>query len=179
MTRGPLFKVKKSGIHGKGVFALRRIRKGTRVIEYLGDRVTHEAADARYDGKDPRDNHTFLFTVDKRTVIDAGVGGNDARYINHSCDPNCESATNQRRVFIDAIRTIQPGEELSYDYQIQRDAEDPSDVEEIFACACGAPNCRGTMLEPKKKRLDARLEAKGLGRKVPAKRRRKGPAKRR
>jgi SET domain-containing protein len=149
--RTPLFEVRHSPIHGYGVFALRRIRKGTTVIEYLGDRVSHAQADARYEDKDPNDNHTFLFTVDARTVIDAGVNGNEARYINHGCDPNCESTTLRKRIFIEAIRTIQPGEELSYDYQIQRDSDDEPNVDEVYACRCGAKNCRGSMLEARKK----------------------------
>jgi SET domain-containing protein len=144
-----MIEVRHSPIHGYGVFALRKIRKGTRVIEYLGERISHEAADARYEGKHPRDNHTFLFTVDKRIVIDAGVGGNEARFINHGCDPNCESVTVGRRVFIESIKTIQPGEELAYDYSIQRDADDEPDVDEVFACHCGAAACRGSMLEPR------------------------------
>jgi SET domain-containing protein len=155
--RTPLFEVRHSPIHGYGVFALRRIRKGTTVIEYLGDRVSHAQADARYEDKDPNDNHTFLFTVDAKTVIDAGVNGNEARYINHGCDPNCESTTLNKRIFIEAIRTIQPGEELSYDYQIQRDSDDAPNVDEVYACRCGAKNCRGSMLEaPKKPRKPAR-----------------------
>ncbi len=149
--RTPLFEVRHSPIHGYGVFAARRIRKGTTVIEYLGDRVSHVKADARYEDKDPNDNHTFLFTVDSRTVIDAGVNGNDARYINHACDPNCESTTLNKRIFIEAIRTIQPGEELSYDYQIQRDSDDAPNVDEIYACRCGAAKCRGSMLEAPKR----------------------------
>jgi hypothetical protein len=150
-SRRPLFEVRHSPIHGYGVFALRRIRKGTTVTEYLGDRVTHEEADARYEDKDPNDNHTFLFTVDSKTVIDGGVGGNDARFINHGCDPNCESTTQDKRIYVEAIRTIQPGEELAYDYQIERDPEDPPNVDEIFACRCGAANCRGSMLLARKK----------------------------
>lgn len=146
----PLIEVRHSSIHGYGVFALRRIRKGTTIIEYLGERVSHREADARYEDKDPNDNHTFLFTVDSRTVIDGGVGGNEARYINHGCDPNCESTSRDRRVFIEAIRTIRPGEELSYDYQIQRDPDDPPNVDQIFACRCGATTCRGSMLDPPK-----------------------------
>jgi hypothetical protein len=149
--RAPLIEVRHSPIHGYGVFAARRIRKGTTVIEYLGDRVSHAQADARYEDKDPDDNHTFLFTVDSKTVIDAGVNGNEARYINHGCEPNCESTTVKKRIFIEAIRTIQPGEELSYDYQIGRDADDDPNVDEIYACRCGAKNCRGSMLEPAKK----------------------------
>jgi SET domain-containing protein len=147
----PMFEVRHSPVHGYGVFALRRIRKGTTIMEYLGDRVSHEEADSRYEHKHPDDNHTFLFTVDSKTVIDGGVGGNDARYINHGCDPNCESASQNKRIFVEAVRTIQPGEELAYDYQIQRDPEDPPNVDEIFACRCGAKNCRGSMLVAKKK----------------------------
>ena len=149
--RRPLFEVRHSRIHGYGVFAARRIRKGTTVIEYLGERVSHAKADARYEGKDADDNHTFLFTVDAKTVIDAGVNGNEARYINHGCDPNCESTILNGRIFIEAIRTIQPGEELSYDYQIQRDSDDTPDVDEVYACRCGAASCRGSMLEAAKK----------------------------
>jgi uncharacterized protein len=151
--RKPLFEVRHSRIHGYGVFALRRIRKGTTVIEYLGDRVTHAQANKRYADKDPKDGHTFLFTVDAKTVIDAGVNGNEARFVNHGCDPNCQTVNMNKRIFIEALRTIRPGEELAYDYQIQRDADDPADVDVIFACCCGARSCRGSMLEaPKKKR---------------------------
>ena len=149
--RPPLFEVRHSSVHGYGVFAARRIRKGTTVIEYLGERVSHDEADARYDDKDPSDNHTFLFTVDSRTVIDGGVGGNEARYINHGCDPNCASTAQNKRIYVQAIRTIQPGEELAYDYQIERDPEDPPNVDEIFACRCGAAKCRGSMLVARKK----------------------------
>jgi uncharacterized protein len=169
----PMFVVRHSPIHGYGVFATRRIRKGTTVIEYLGDRLSHAKADSRYEDKDPNDNHTFLFTVDARTVIDAGVNGNEARFINHGCDPNCESSIRNRRVFIASIRTIQPGEELAYDYQIQRDSDDEPDVDVIYACRCGAKDCRGSMLEPPKKprkkpRKKARKKARSAARRVPA-----------
>ncbi|MBS0365042.1 MAG: SET domain-containing protein-lysine N-methyltransferase [Proteobacteria bacterium] len=156
---GPLIEVRRSPVHGKGVFAARRIRKGTRLIEYLGERVSHQEADRRYESKATDDAHTFLFIVDSRTVIDAGVDGNDARYFNHSCEPNCESTIERRRVFIEAIRTIEPGEELTYDYQIQREPDDPPDVDVVFACRCGGAGCRGTMLwpqEPQRKRRRAR-----------------------
>jgi SET domain-containing protein len=146
-ARTPLIEVRYSPIHGYGVFARRRIRKGTTILEYLGDRLSHSQADARYREKETRDNHTFLFTVDAKTVIDAGVNGNEARYVNHGCDPNCESVKRGKRIFIEALRTIRPGEELAYDYQIQRDADDPVDIDEIFACRCGALGCRGSMLE--------------------------------
>jgi SET domain-containing protein len=159
----PLFEVRHSPIHGYGVFAARRIRKGTTVLEYLGERISHEAADLRYEYKDPKDNHTFLFTEDANTVIDAGVNGNEARYVNHGCDPNCQSTTEKKRIFIEAVRTIQPGEELAYDYQIQRDDDDPPDVDRIFACRCGAAKCRGVMLEPRKPKKKA-LKKKTAGR---------------
>jgi uncharacterized protein len=144
----PAVEVRDSPLHGLGVFATRRIKRGTRVLEYLGERVSHLEADSRYDDKDENDNHTFLFIVDERTVIDAGVDGNDARFVNHACEPNCESVIENRRVFIEAIAEIEPGEELTYDYQIQREADDPPDVDVIFACRCGAKSCRGTMLWP-------------------------------
>jgi SET domain-containing protein len=146
-----LIEVRNSPVHGRGVFAVAPIAKGARIIEYLGDRVSHAAADARYEDHDESDNHTFLFIVDKQTVIDAGVGGNDARFINHQCEGNCESVIVNRRVFIDATRDIAAGQELGYDYEIGREKDDPPNVDEIYACRCGSPQCRGTMLWPPKK----------------------------
>jgi len=178
--RPPLFEVRHSRVHGYGVFAARRIRKGTTVIEYLGDRVSHDEADARYEDKDPNDNHTFLFTVDSKTVIDGGVGGNEARFINHGCNPNCASTAQNKRIYVEAIRTIQPGEELAYDYQIERDPEDPPNVDEIFACRCGAEKCRGSMLVARKKprrRRAAQAAAKRPVRKTAGKKARKAAGK--
>lgn len=182
MRTSPWIKVRHSKIHGKGVFAARRIPKGTIIIEYLGDRITHAEADARYDDHDPSDNHTFLFIVDKHTVIDAGVGGNAARFINHSCDGNCESAIRDRRVFIEATREIAKGEELGYDYEIGREKSDPPNVDEIFACRCGSPKCRGTMLWPpvdprKKKKAKRKTRAAATRRKGKAPRKGKTPRK--
>jgi hypothetical protein len=145
------------------VFATRRIEKGERIIEYLGERVSHDEADRRYESKEENDSHTFLFIVDSKTVIDAGTDGNDARFFNHSCDPNCESVVEKRRVFIEALRAIEPGEEMTYDYQIYRDHDDPENIDEVFACRCGFANCRGTMLwppEPKKKKKRSKAVAK-------------------
>jgi SET domain-containing protein len=162
-ARPGMMRVRRSRVHGRGVFALRRIRKGTRIIEYLGDRVSHRQADLRYEHKDISDNHTFLFIVDRSVVIDGGTNGNDARFINHSCDPNCESLIEDRRVFIEAIRTIQPGEELTYDYQIGRDRSDPPNVDDIYACRCGAGECRGSMLWPPKRKTHARKRSARAG----------------
>jgi SET domain-containing protein len=176
-----MIRVRKSAVHGKGVFATRRIRKGTRIVEYLGDRITHAESDSRYEDHDENDNHTFLFIVDKGVVIDAGVGGNEARFINHSCDGNCESVIEKRRVFIEAIKTIEPGDELNYDYQIGRDKEDPKNVDEIYKCLCGAQKCRGTMLWPAKRPAKKKMKLVGKGKtktKTKTKARKKGKAKR-
>ena len=148
----PLVEVRPSPLHGLGVFALRRIAAGTRVIEYLGERISHQEADRRYQDRSAHDNHTFLFIADATTVIDAGVAGNEARFVNHACDGNCESVIEESRVFIDAIRSIAPGEELTYDYQIQRETDDPPDIDAIYACRCGKPRCRGTMMWPPRRR---------------------------
>jgi len=152
--RPPLFEVRRSRIHGSGVYAARRIRKGTRIVEYLGERISHATADARYEEKGQDDGHTFLFIVDRRVVIDAGVDGNEARFINHSCDPNCETVIEGGRVFIEALRTIQPGEELGYEYGLTWESTDDPEELARYACRCGAAKCRGTMLDEKP--LDAR-----------------------
>jgi uncharacterized protein len=158
----PLFEVRDSPIHGRGVFAARSINKGRRIIEYVGERISHEEADRRHADKAEDDNHTFLFTVDSKTVIDGGVGGNAARFINHSCDPNCEVILEDgRRLFVEAVRSIKPGEELAYDYNITRAPDDPPEVEQIFACRCSAASCRGTMLAPRKKPKPRKKRAGG------------------
>jgi SET domain-containing protein len=155
-----MIEVRRSSVHGMGVFALKPIQKGTRLIEYAGERVSHKEADRRYEEKDATDAHTFLFIVDSRTVIDAGVDGNDARFFNHACNPNCESVIEAKRVYIETTRDIAPGEELTYDYQIQREQGDPANIDEVFACHCGAPNCRGTMLWPTKRAEPRKRKAK-------------------
>ena len=145
------FELRSSSIHGQGVFALRPIHKGKRLIEYVGERISPEEADRRYDDDALDIPHTFLFTVDKHTVIDAAVDGNEARFINHSCDPNCEAVDDAGRIFIEAIRNIRSGEELTYDYHLERDGHWRKEWAERYACRCGAPTCRGTLLvKPKK-----------------------------
>jgi uncharacterized protein len=142
-----LIEVRDSAIHGRGVYAVAPIRKGTRVIEYLGERISHGEADRRYEHKGLDDGHTFLFIASSRTVIDAGVDGNGARFINHSCRPNCETVIEGSRVFIDAIRNIKPGEELGYDYQLTWESTDDVLELALYQCRCGARSCRGTMLD--------------------------------
>lgn len=143
----PLVEARNSPIHGRGVYAIAPIRKGTRILEYLGDRISHAEADRRYETKGDDDGHTFLFIASNRTVIDAGVDGNDARFINHHCDPNCETVIEGSRVFIDAIRSIKPGDELGYDYQLTWESTDEPEELALYSCRCGAKKCRGTMLD--------------------------------
>jgi len=145
----PYLEVRESAIQGKGAFAKRNIRKGTRLIEYLGQRISWRTADKRYDDEKMGRHHTFLFTVDDRTCIDAAVNGNDARFLNHSCDGNCEAITDRKRIFIEARKNIKAGEELLYDYQYERTADHTEEDEKFYACRCGSPNCRGTILAPK------------------------------
>lgn len=148
----PYFELRRSPIQGRGAFAVRPIRKGTRIIEYTGERISPGEADRRYDDGSMGRHHTFLFSVDKRTVIDAGVNGNDARFINHSCAPNCEAVDIGGRIYIEAIRSIAPGEELTYDYAYERDGTEDETWERVYGCKCGAPTCRGTILAPPKKK---------------------------
>jgi SET domain-containing protein len=142
----PYFELRKSSIQGTGAFALRNIKKGTRIIEYLGQRISWRTADKRYDDGEMGRHHTFLFTIDDKTCIDGAVKGNEAAYINHSCDGNCEAINDRRRIFIEATRNISAGEELLYDYQYERTDEHTEEDERFYACRCGARNCRGTIL---------------------------------
>ena len=144
----PYFELRTSEIQGTGAFAIRTIRKGTRIIEYLGQRVSWRTADKRYDDEKMSRHHTFLFTVDDKTVIDAAVDGNDARFINHSCDPNCEAINDRKRIFIEATKTIPAGTELVYDYQYERTEDHSAEDEKFYRCRCGSPKCRGTILAP-------------------------------
>ncbi len=150
-SSAPSIQVRPSSIQGMGVFALRPIRKGTRIVEYVGERISHEESDRRYNDDATDRPHTFLFIVDDETVIDAAVDGNEARFINHSCAPNCESVIEDGRVWIEAICDIAPGEELGYDYMLERPGRYRREYEQQYACHCGAPTCRGILLvKPKK-----------------------------
>jgi uncharacterized protein len=148
LPKEPLFEIRKSAIQGRGAFALKRIRKGTLIAEYDGERVDNEEADRRYDEARMKRHHTFLFVISNRTVVDGAVNGNDSIYINHSCDPNCETYIERGRIFIEAIRDIPAGTELTYDYLYDR-ADDAKDgIEEYYKCHCGSKKCRGTILAP-------------------------------
>jgi SET domain-containing protein len=144
--------VRRSGIHGRGVFARDRIRKGARIIEYTGRRIPWKDAQELPPLDPGNPYHTVFFSVDNGDVIDAAVGGNEARWINHSCEPNCETFEEDYRIFVHALRGLRPGEELFFDYKMIPAERRSPKVEKEFACFCGAEKCRGTMLAPKKKR---------------------------
>ena len=150
---------RRSAIHGNGVFAATDIAAGTRLIQYRGRLLTHAESDALYgDGADT--GHTFLFAVNDDYVIDANRQGNSARWINHGCAPNCEAVIDEDaggdprrdRVFIESIRDIRKGEELTYNYGIVLGVPHTRAMKRIWACRCGAPRCSGTMLQPKRAR---------------------------
>jgi hypothetical protein len=162
-NNGKLIQVRPSGISGTGVYAARRIRKGRRIIEYVGERISPDEELKRYPENGKKHHHTFLFGVDKRTTIDAGVGGNDARFINHSCEPNCEAVQEDDRIFIEAIKNIQPGVELTYDYNFEVEEEITPKLREFYRCECGSPKCRGTILKYKRRRRNGNGNANGNG----------------
>jgi hypothetical protein len=145
------FELRPSAIQGTGAFATRRIRKGMRIIEYIGERITQEEADVRYDDEAMARHHTFLFNLDDDTVLDAGTVHNESRYINHSCEPNCQALIDKGHIYIYALRTIEAGEELVYDYAYERTEDMGPDAEALYVCRCGSPKCRGTILAPPKK----------------------------
>lgn len=148
---------RKSAIHGNGVFAVAPIKQGERVIQYKGLLRSHGDVDAD-DSGDVESGHTFLFTLNDDWVIDANYKGNDARWINHSCDPNCEAVIEEDedgdsrgdKVFIEALRDIKAGEELTYNYGITLAERHTAKLKKIWECRCGSPKCTGTMLQPKR-----------------------------
>ena len=160
--------VRRSAIQGRGVFATRDLKRGERIVEYTGERISNEEASARYDDEKVSRHHTFLFGVDDDLCIDGVRGGNDARFINHSCDPNAFAKIERRRVFIYARRAIRAGDEILYDYWYSVDeGYTLDDLKRIYPCRCGSPKCRGTMysrewlakMRRKARRAEARKQA--------------------
>ena len=164
-----LFKISRSPVHGRGAFATVFIPEGTRLIQYTGERITMVEAHRRYpdsiDGE-PAVHHTFLFAIDDETVVDAGVRGNTARFINHSCDPNCDAVVDNGQIWIETIRDVNPGEELAYDYQQVLEERHTPAAKRRHPCTCGSRLCRGTMLA--KKRKGIRDQGPGTTRQGPA-----------
>jgi len=148
-TGGRRIQVRLSGVHGKGVFATQPLAKGETLIEYVGEIIDWPEALRRHphDPSDP--NHTFYFSIDEDHVIDANVGGNASRWINHSCKPNCEADETDGRVFIKTLKKIDAGKELFYDYGLVLDEKRTKKLKKQYACHCGAKKCRGTMLARK------------------------------
>lgn len=148
-----------SPIHGNGVFALVPIGREETVIYYKGRLITHDEADEVY-GDGAETGHTFLFTLNDEYIVDANVGGNSARWINHSCEPNCEALIEESgdgdprhdKVLIEALRDIEPGEELTYNYGIVLEVPHTARMKKLWACRCGSPRCTGTLLQPKRGR---------------------------
>ena len=167
---------RRSAIHGNGVFAVAPIAKGERIIEYKGRRRTHEEVDNDVTG-DPDSGHTFLFTLNDEYVIDANYEGGVARWINHSCSPNCEAVLEEAdgddrtkdRVFIEAIRDIKPGQELSYNYGITLEEKHTPELKKIWECRCGSRNCTGTLLQPKTPKKKASKAKKAASKKASSK----------
>jgi SET domain-containing protein len=157
---GRRIQVRRSGVHGKGVYAVANIAAGERLIEYTGEVISWEEALTRHP-HDPTDpNHTFYFHISTEQVIDAKVGGNSSRWINHSCNPNCEATQEGSRVFIDALHDIAAGEELFYNYGLVIDERLTPALKAQYPCWCGHATCTGTLLAPKK---PARHKAKATG----------------
>jgi uncharacterized protein len=150
-SKGRRIQVRRSGVHGKGVFAVRPIAADEVLIEYVGEVIGWPEALRRHphDPSDP--NHTFYFSIDDKHVIDANVGGNASRWINHACDPNCQADEQDGRVFIKALRDLMPGEELFYDYGLIIDERYTPKLKKEYECRCGSDACRRTMLAPKRR----------------------------
>lgn len=151
-TSGPRIVVRSSGIHGRGVFARRALREDETVIEYKGEIISEAEIERRYPEDREGLNHTFVFGVEHDYNIDGGAKGNAARWINHSCAPNCDTFEEGRRIFIRAARNIRPGEELTYDYAIEAGEPLTKALKARWPCWCGAKKCRGTVLVPTPKR---------------------------
>lgn len=140
------FQVRRSPVHGRGVFALVDIPADTRLLEYTGQVISWQQAQQQHPHDAAQPNHTFYFHVDDEHVIDASRGGNSSRWINHSCDPNTVADELDGRIFIRTLRRIRAGEELSYDYGLIIDEPLTDELLAEFACHCGSAGCRGTLL---------------------------------
>jgi len=136
--------VRRSPIHGRGVFALCDIPAGTRILEYRGQVIAWRTAKSRH-ARTGADGHTYFFDRGDGTVIDGARGGNSARFLNHSCDPNCEAIDHGGRIHVYTVAAVKAGAELLLDYQLQLERSSLADPA-LYACSCRATACRTTML---------------------------------
>jgi hypothetical protein len=155
-TGGRRLQVKRSGVHGQGVFALMPIAAGETIIEYTGEVISWPEALRRHPHDPSQPDHTFYFHIDDERVIDGKVGGNLSRWINHACDPNVEADDSSGRIFLQALRDIARGDELFFDYGLVIDERYTPALKKRFECRCGATDCRRTMLAPKRARRAAK-----------------------
>ncbi len=139
-----------SRIHGSGVFAAAPIDRNERLIEYRGERLPPQVADARHLRFDHESAHTFLLSVNEEITFDATFTGNMTRWINHSCGPNCEAVEEDGRIFIESRKPIAPGEEITYDYGFILNERHTPSAKRHYQCICGSNGCRGTMLAGKR-----------------------------
>lgn len=144
------FEIRGSAIQGRGAFATRAIPAGVRLIEYAGERLSPAEAEARYPDVPGERHHTYLFAIDDDVVVDAAVNGNEARFLNHSCAPNCDAVVDGGRIWIDTIQDIEVGEELVYDYAYTLAERHTPAAKARYPCSCGAVTCRGTILAKKR-----------------------------
>lgn len=151
----PRIVVRRSPIHGRGVFANVEVPAHTRLLEYRGERIDSAEAFRRY-GDNSGLGETYLFAVNAHWLIDGNVGGSSARFINHGCAPNCDAVIwvdidgdeRRDRVYIETRRRIRKGEEISFDYALEPSHALSEAERERWRCRCGAKHCRGTLLAP-------------------------------
>ncbi len=134
-------RLKESKIHNIGLYAKKTVPEDTQIIEYVGERLTHAQADKRVDKHETKE--VYLFQLDDKHTIDGDTDYNIAKYINHSCEPNCYTDIVDGRIWIYATRDIKRGEELSYDYGFPRDGW------QDHRCLCGSDNCFGFIVDEK------------------------------
>ncbi len=125
---------------------MRKIPSETKIIQYKGKKISDSEADRRFGNNLSEPNHTFFFSLENGKVIDGNDQGNDSKWINHSCDPNCESREEKGKIFIYALKEIESGEELFYDYSLFIDQKITKAIKNAHKCECGSKNCRKTML---------------------------------
>ena len=166
ISGGRRIQTRRSGVHGNGVFAVQDIAEGETLIEYKGEVISWKEALRRHPHDPAQPQHTFYFHIDDDRVIDGNVNGNASRWINHSCEPNCEADEQDGRVFIKALRNIAAGEELNYDYGLIIDEPYTTKLLSEFPCWCGSADCRGTLLAPKEDEKDKKKDKKKAAKKL-------------